>query len=220
MIDLFGLDKQADLPPEQGPSPEMLDSAEPPTVRAAQAPVVRGARKLWAFLLMLDSLFVLMFAGALAAKMYQHWEAPAVVLRPGPRRRPPPPVLSPIAPEPAAVVAPVVEESAVGIAKIVATSAAEPVAPIPPRPSPLKVQAMPTEFKIYAPKAKAVELVGAFLVRDRRKAMTRRNDGAWTVAVYLNPGVYRYYFFVDKKKQLDPENPRSAKGYSLLTLGP
>ncbi|MCR4294753.1 MAG: hypothetical protein NUW21_04415, partial [Elusimicrobia bacterium] len=81
-----------------------------------------------------------------------------------------------------------------------------------------KVKAVKTEFKVQAPKAKAVELVGAFIVRGGRKEMDRRGDGSWTVTLYLNPGTYRYFFAVDKKKRLDPENPLSDKGASLLTI--
>ena len=71
---------------------------------------------------------------------------------------------------------------------------------------------------MHAPKAKNVELVGAFIVRGGRKDMSRQDDGTWTVTLYLNPGSYRYFFSVDKNKQLDPENPRSEKGASLLSL--
>ncbi|MDP3542196.1 MAG: hypothetical protein Q8T11_06950 [Elusimicrobiota bacterium] len=81
-----------------------------------------------------------------------------------------------------------------------------------------KVKALKTEFKVHAPKAKAVELVGAFIVRGGRKDMSREGDGSWTVTLYLNPGTYRYFFAIDKKKQLDPENPLSDKGASLLTI--
>ena len=48
--------------------------------------------------------------------------------------------------------------------------------------------------------------------------MSRQDDGTWTVTVYLNPGSYRYFFSVDKKKTLDPENPRSERGASILSL--
>ena len=81
-----------------------------------------------------------------------------------------------------------------------------------------KIKALKTEFKLHAPKAKAVELVGAFIVRGGRKEMNRQEDGTWSVLLYLNPGSYRYFFSVDKKKQLDPENPHSEKGASLLAI--
>jgi hypothetical protein len=38
------------------------------------------------------------------------------------------------------------------------------------------------------------------------------------VKLYLNHGQYRYFFAVDKKKTLDPENPRSDRGASLLAV--
>jgi hypothetical protein len=97
-------------------------------------------------------------------------------------------------------------------------SASKPAAPSAAAPADGKVKALKTEFKIRAPRAKAVELVGAFIVRGGRKEMTRADDGTWTVTLYLNPGAYRYFFSVDKKKQLDPENPNSEKGASLLTI--
>ena len=47
--------------------------------------------------------------------------------------------------------------------------------------------------------------------------MSRDGDGTWTVTLYLNPGTYRYFFSVDKKKQLDP-NAQTDKGASLRSL--
>lgn len=59
MVELSGQDKDSASVDEQAP-----------------APAPRGQR-LWAVLLVLDSFFVIIFGGALAAKMYQHWQAPA-----------------------------------------------------------------------------------------------------------------------------------------------
>lgn len=245
MIDLFGLGKsETPQEPEGDPTPAV------PPEPAAQAPAPRGSHKLWAFLLVLDSVFVIVFAGAVAAKVYQHWKAPAAVLAPTPRRRAaaaPVPAAVPVA-STAPAPAPEPPKPASAAAKSVpAKSAAD--APRPPKPSMLseapkhretpkpadaggksapaaaapaavngKIKALRTEFKIHEPRAKAVELVGAFIVRGGRKDMTRQDDGTWTVTLYLNPGSYRYFFSVDKKKQLDPENPHSEKGVSLLTL--
>ncbi|MDD5302883.1 MAG: hypothetical protein PHS14_07195 [Elusimicrobia bacterium] len=248
MIDLFGLGKHKD--PQDEPSSAPQAAAPEP---AAQAPAPRGSHKLWAFLLVLDSAVVIVFAGVVAAKVYQHWTAPAAPLLAAPRKRPVKAVEAPVAstapaPAPEPVKAPEPPKPA-------PVAAAKPAqdAPRPPKPSMLseapkhretpkpaeaggkspsaksaapapavaadgKVKAMKTEFKIHAPKAKNVELVGAFIVRGGRKDMNRQDDGTWTVTLYLNPGSYRYFFSVDKKKQLDPENPRSEKGASLLTL--
>ena len=241
MIDLFGLGKQQDPQEPQHPAPEPAE------------PAPRGSHKLWAFLLVLDSVFVIVFAGAVAAKVYQHWKSP-VALAPVPRKRFVKAVETPVAstapvpaPEPAKIPEPP--------KPVAAVSKPAPDAPRPPKPSMLaeapkhretpkpadaggkstpsakptptpqapaaadgKIKALRTEFKIRASNAKTVELVGAFIVRGGRKDMTRQDDGTWTVTLYLNPGSYRYFFSVDKKKQLDPENPNSEKGASLLTL--
>ena len=204
---------------------------------------------------MLDSVFVVVFAGAVAAKVYQHWKTPALAA-PVPRKRFVKAVEAPVAstaPAPTPVPEPVKPPEPPK--PVAAKPAAE--APRPPKPSMLadapkhretpkpadavgkpvsapkpaaaapapapvaadgKIKALKTEFKIHAPKAKAVELVGAFIVRGGRKDMTRQDDGSWTVTLYLNPGSYRYFFSVDKKKQLDPENPHSEKGASLLSI--
>ncbi|HEX4047871.1 MAG TPA: hypothetical protein VH309_08560, partial [Elusimicrobiota bacterium] len=69
MIDLFGMSK-APQEPEQSP--------EPPEPRKPQA----GSHGLWLFLLVLDSIFVIVFGGAVAAKVYQYWRAPAPVAVP------------------------------------------------------------------------------------------------------------------------------------------
>ncbi len=190
MFDLFGLGKQQD-PQEATYTPAPAPAPEAP----------RGSHKLWAFLLVLDAVFVIIFAGVVAMKVYQYWKAPA----PAVRRR--------AAPADAASMAPV--------------AAAEPAkVPEPPKPAVVeakpaadgKIKALRTEFKLSARKAKSVELVGAFIVRGGRKDMTRSNDGTWTVSLHLNPGTYRYFFSVDKKKKLDPANPLSDKGASILTL--
>jgi cytoskeletal protein RodZ len=231
MIDLFGLRKQQE--PGDAPSAPSTEGAEP------AAPAPRGSHKLWAFLLVLDSVFVIVFAGAVAAKIYQHWKAPAVAVKPAPRKRP-----VKTAEVPAASTAPAPAPEAAKAPEPVEAKP-PPDAPRPPKPSMTaevpkhretpkpadaggkaaaaapaegKVKAVKTEFKVRAPKAKSVELVGAFIVRGGRKDMARQEDGSWTVTLYLNPGTYRYFFAVDKKKQLDPENPLSDKGASLLTV--
>jgi|CXWL01.1.fsa_nt_gi hypothetical protein len=258
MIDLFGLGKHK---ASEEPAPE-ADIPEP-----TAAP--RGSHKLWAFLLVLDAVFVIVFAGALAAKIYQYWSAPAAPLVTATRRRPvkePPkaveaPAASTAAAAPAIVAAPpkAPEPTPAAAAKPVSAVHVSADAPRPPKPSILvdapkhrgipsladaagktsaaaaapvaepkaapapaapggKVKALPAEFKIHAPKAKAVNLVGAFIVRGGRKEMVRQEDGNWTITLYLNPGQYRYFFSVDKKKMLDPENPNTEKGASVMSV--
>lgn len=236
MIDLFGLKKQQE--PQDNPSSAPQTAESEPA-----APAPRGSHKLWAFLLVLDSVVVVAFAGVVAAKIYQHWKTPVAPLAPAPRKRPAKAVDAPVASTaPVPAPEPVKPPEPTKPAPVAAN------APRPPKPSMLadapkhretpkpadagakapaapapvavdgKIKALRTEFKIHAPKAKAVELVGAFIVRGGRKDMSRQDDGTWTVTLYLNPGSYRYFFSIDKKKQLDPENPRSEKGASLLTI--
>jgi hypothetical protein len=247
MIDLFGISRQEPSdPPAAGPS-------EP----APEARAPRGSHRLWAFLLVLDSIFVIVFGGAAAAKMYQYWKTPALVVAQAPvRRHPaakpaetakPAPAAAPAAPAaatpPAAPAAKPAEAAKTPEPKAAsradsprppkpsllnegpkphsapapATAAAASAAPAP-APSAAPGKAVPVVFKIRAPKAGAVQLVGAFIVHGGRKEMTSDNDGVWSVKLYLNPGQYRYFFAVDKKKTLDPENPRSDRGASLLTI--
>lgn len=240
MIDLFGLGKQHD-PQEPRNHTEPAAAPKP----AGEAPPPRGSHKLWAFLLVLDSVFVIVFTGALAAKVYQYWKAPAAPLVPAARKRPvkaveapvastapapaPEPVKAPEPPKPVQeaprppkpsmlVEAPKHRETPKPADDGGKSPAAKPAAPAAAVAGDAKVKAVRTEFKLHAPKAKAVELVGAFIVRGGRKDMIRQDDGTWTVTLYLNPGSYRYFFSVDKKKQLDPENPHSDKGLSLLAV--
>lgn len=255
MIDLFGLGKQ------QEPDEEPRASSDSPSApdSSAEAAAPRGSHKLWAFLLVLDSLFVIVFAGAVAAKVYQHWKTPEPVrTAPAPKRKSPPPPAPAPAPAPAPTPAPepakpAETEKPAEAAKTPAPATAS--APRPPKPSmlteaprhretpkpadaggksaapaaktaktaepapaPAKVKAVKTEFTVRAPKAKTVELVGAFIVRGGRKDMTRQDDGTWSVTLYLNPGSYRYFFAVDKKKLLDPENPHADRGASILAV--
>ncbi len=75
-------------------------------------------------------------------------------------------------------------------------------------------------FKLRSANADAVQLVGAFIVHGGRKEMAKTGDGTWSVKLYLNPGQYRYFFSVDKKKTLDPENPNSDRGASFFVDRP
>jgi hypothetical protein len=238
MIDLFGMGKAA--PPEPQTPPEPV---KPQT----------GSHGLWLSLLVLDSIFVIVFGGAVAAKVYQYWKTPAVAVAPVSRRRPvPKPPEPPKAPEPAPapkppVPAPVVEapkpaakpEPKIARANgprppkpsllneppkprstpALATSAAAAAAPSAESGAPAAAKkAQAVVFKLRSADADSVQLVGAFIVHGGRKAMTKASDGTWSVKLYLNPGQYRYFFSVDKKKTLDPENPNSDRGASLLTV--
>ena len=233
MIDLFGIGKTA-----------AADSQEPQEPRKPQP----GSHGLWLFLLVLDSVFVAVFGGAVALKVYQYWKAPNAVVSPAARRHPvaaPKPAEQAAVPKPPAPPPAPAPEPSKPAAKPEPKIARAPAAPRPPKPSLINeppkprstpglassgasaspspaagapAKALPIVFKLRASGAGAVQLVGACIVHGGRKDMTRASDGTWTVKLYLNPGQYRYFFSVDKKKTLDPENPNSDRGASLLTL--
>lgn len=265
MLDLFGMGKKKEGDEEPyAPVPEP-ETPSPP----------RGSHRLWAFLLVLDSVFVVVFAGAVAAKIYQHWRAPAAPSRaarrpvkeaPKPAETPAPAAPTAPAPEPepakeapketAKEAAPEPSEKASEPPKAaskaepapsgmrppkpsllteapkprqtptLAGAGAAPSKPAPSKPAPAaappaaasRPKAKAIRFSVRAPAAKSVQLVGAFIVRSGRMEMEKGADGVWTAEVYLHPGQYRYFFSVDKKKLLDPDNPREERGASLLTV--
>lgn len=92
-------------------------------------------------------------------------------------------------------------------------------APAAPAGAGEKVRAVPVEFKLAAPRARSVQLAGAFIVRGGRMDMARRGRGPWLLKLHLLPGAtYRYWFIVDGHKTLDPANPRAERGASVLSL--
>lgn len=251
MLDLFGMNK----------TEEDADAAAAPPAAEPAAPP-RGSHRLWALLLVLDAVFVVLFAGAVAAKLYQHWRAPAPRLAarrpvketPKPAETPAPAPAASADPAPAAAPAPAPEapKEAPKEAKETASKPAPKAEPArggmrPPKPSLLveapkhreaakpagaaapaasslaaagndRPKAKPVVFRLRSPSAKSVALVGAFIVRGGRKEMSKGGDGLWSAEVYLHPGQYRYFFAVDKKKVLDPENPREERGASILSV--
>lgn len=253
MIDLFGIGKAPPEPPEPGAAPKTE-----PAAPAEPAPP-RGSHRVWAALLVLDSLLIIVFAGVAAFKVSQFWRAPAAPVvasrrRPAPKTPEPPKAPEPPKPAEAAKPEPKAEAKPVEAPKPPET--AKPAAkktdsPRPPKPSLLsdgpkphaapalagaaasapapaapaaapaaegKAKAQAVVFKLSAPNASSVQLVGAFIVRGGRKEMIKGADGAWTLKLYLNPGAYRYFFSADKKKLLDPENPRTDRGASVMSV--
>jgi outer membrane biosynthesis protein TonB len=244
MIDLFGMGKT--------PAAEQHAATETEEPKKPQA----GSHGLWLFLLVLDSVFVAVFGGAVALKVYQYWKAPSVPPPAAARRHPaskppeapkpaeqaaapkpvppaPAPAPAPEPPKPApkpepknvrAAPAPrppkpsLITEAPKPRSTPGLASSAAPAAPSPAPASAAPAKALPVVFKLRAPNAGVVQLVGAFIVHGGRKEMTKGSDGTWSVKLYLNPGQYRYFFAVDKKKTLDPENPNSDRGASLLTV--
>lgn len=66
-------------------------------------------------------------------------------------------------------------------------------------------RAKPMEFKIYAPQAKRVSLVGSFNNWDTKSLSAKKDTrGSWDVKVNLKPGRYEYKFFVDGSWLNDP----------------
>lgn len=271
---MFGLGKQQTPPDELPPGEETGDDSP--------GPRPRGSHRLWAFLLVLDSLFVIVFGGAVAATVYQHWKAPAGPAaakrrgkeapkapeqakppepsKPEPAKeaetakapepaKPEPAKPEPARPEPAkpepAKPEPAKTETAKAASKPepAKPAAKEPAktddAPRPPKPSLLAEATSPrrtpapaqmgksgrhkaqgVEFTLKAPNAQSVMLVGGFLVRGGRTAMEKGPNGVWSVTVYLHPGDYRYFYLVDNRKTLDPENSRSERGASVREVVP
>jgi hypothetical protein len=203
-----------------------------------------------------DSILVIVFGGALAAKIYQHLSSPAIVTAaPAAHRRPAPasaPALE--APKPAPAPAPeakapepapaaptagpkaakpsLLAEPMKGRATPKAQAAGPASASVVPsgsgerQPSrdggPMaadKRHSIPVEFKLKASHARSVQLAGAFIVRGGRREMVAQDEGVWTLTLYLLPGTnYRYWFLVNGKKTLDPENHQVERGASVLVL--
>jgi hypothetical protein len=233
MVDLFGIKKEAE------------PVADAPAVDAA--PGSRARPKLWGALLVVDSVLVIVFGGAVAAKLYQHLYSP-VSVAPAPRRghgkppalpqppapRPAPAAKAPESPPPAAAAKPPAPPGAGPKAAKpsllaepmkgretpkphqVAGQAAPPAAAAPAD----KRHSVPVEFKLKAPHARGVQLTGAFIVRGGgRREMVQQDEGVWTLTLYLLPGTsYRYWFLVNGKKTLDPENSQVERGASVLVL--
>ncbi|MFA6004607.1 MAG: glycogen-binding domain-containing protein [Elusimicrobiota bacterium] len=63
------------------------------------------------------------------------------------------------------------------------------------------------EFRIPAPKAKTVELIGDFNGWKTGTIAMRRSGKNWEVILPLPPGRYRYLFLVDGQAQFDPKAP-------------
>jgi outer membrane biosynthesis protein TonB len=240
MIDLFGMGKAPESQPPHDAAPE-----------PAPAGGGHASHRLWALLLVFDSIFVIVFGGAVVSKVYQYWRAPAAAAAPVAPRRPapkPPEAVKPVEPAASSTTAaakpappPKPPEPEPKIARradaprapkpslvteapkprampSLATTAAASAAPAGNSAPAASAKAQPVVFKLKASNADAVQLVGAFIVHGGRKDMTQAKDGTWSIKLYLTPGQYRYFFAVDKKKTLDPENPNSDRGASLLTV--
>jgi enterochelin esterase-like enzyme len=74
-------------------------------------------------------------------------------------------------------------------------------------------------FRILAPKAQSVRLLGDIpsdgpavpMQPPTGRALTQGAEGVWEVAVPLAPGAYRYSFNVDGVSVIDPRNPSTSE---------
>ncbi|MFZ1976867.1 MAG: alpha/beta hydrolase-fold protein [Bacteroidota bacterium] len=73
-------------------------------------------------------------------------------------------------------------------------------------------------FKLYAPDAKSVELVGDL----KAEKIERASNGVWTMSTgpNINPSAYRYVFKVDGMNVIDPKNPMAADFRPMVELVP
>ncbi len=70
------------------------------------------------------------------------------------------------------------------------------------------------EFRLSAPDAHNVSLVGDFNSWKPVSSLRERAPGVWTVSMSLEPGVYDYGFMIDGRTlRLDPLAPRVADGF-------
>jgi hypothetical protein len=84
---------------------------------------------------------------------------------------------------------------------------------IPASPSAAPAR-MVVEFRLGAPDAHNVSLVGDFNSWKPVSTLRESAPGVWTVSVSLEPGVYNYGFMVDGRTlRLDPLAPRVADGF-------
>ena len=64
-------------------------------------------------------------------------------------------------------------------------------------------------FRVRAPKATEVSLVGDWMIAETKQAMTQDEQGVWSVTIGpLEPGLAIYTFTVDGVTTPDPVNPR------------
>ena len=73
-------------------------------------------------------------------------------------------------------------------------------------------------LSIYAPKASEVTVMGDFLSEFKPLALTKANNGVWSVQFNpLTPDVYTYDFTVDGVKTFDPKNPQYKESENGLS---
>lgn len=69
----------------------------------------------------------------------------------------------------------------------------------------IMTRAKPTEFRLYAPQARRVNLAGSFNSWNPKTLSAKKDSrGNWAVKVNLKPGRYEYKFLVDGSWLNDP----------------
>jgi hypothetical protein len=70
------------------------------------------------------------------------------------------------------------------------------------------------QFRLDAPGAQQVSLAGDFTGWQPQYAMTRSDNGAWTIVVPLSPGIHEYAFIIDGEEWVaDPLAPAVEDGF-------
>lgn len=75
------------------------------------------------------------------------------------------------------------------------------------------------EFRVAAPKAKHVAILGDFTQwKERGLAMSRQEGGLWELLLPLPPGHYHYAYMIDGTITLDPKAPMEPSGSRNASL--
>ena len=201
------------------PLPEAEDSAVEDIPVVEDTPVKKRGAHDWAIFLAINSVLLIGSVGLLAARVFHHLTAPAVVTAQAPKPKPKPKAVEKKvepevkkeappkkeAPKPKAVKK---EEPKKPLPK---PSLALKTAPVRKTPAPQSSSAeikpiksakkrvtRPVSFKHRAVDAKQVDLLGMFLVRTQgRKRMFKDSKGVWRSTVYLKTGqTYDFKFEV------------------------
>lgn len=81
-----------------------------------------------------------------------------------------------------------------------------------PTPRPARPPWRTIYFRLQAPEARTVSVVGDFNGWNRERHPLRRNpDGVWEASMPLPPGRYAYAFVVDGVVRLDPRCDRRER---------
>jgi enterochelin esterase family protein len=84
-----------------------------------------------------------------------------------------------------------------------------------PQVSSPEVKDSKATFRILAPNAQKVQLSGSDIPgAGQGVAMTKGDDGVWSVSMDIAPGYYRYNFNVDGVTVIDPRNPATSESVS------